>query len=219
MVYYAHVATYGQYCGLAKALDVVGDRWTLLIVRELMGRGGLRYTDLRDGLPGIATNLLASRLRSLEKGGVITREAAPPPIATTLFRLTPRGESLRPAIVELGRWGVPLLAEAPETDAFRGHWLSWPVELYLRDPQPDHPATAIQLHAGSEAVVIETANGEIRTRVGVSEHPDAVLSGSPQIVAAALMGSVPLDIARTQGLHFEGDPAVLQRLQPAGQPA
>ena len=83
--------SYGQFCGLAKALDVIGDRWTLLIVRELLIRGACRYTDLRNGLPGIATNLLAERLRELEEAGVIEREEAPPPIATTLFRLTPRG--------------------------------------------------------------------------------------------------------------------------------
>src|ERR687885_1607076 len=82
---------YGQYCAVAKALDLVGDRWTLLIVRELLLRGPCRYTDLRHGLPGIATNLLADRLRELERAGIISREDAPPPVATALFRLTPRG--------------------------------------------------------------------------------------------------------------------------------
>ena len=86
--------TYGQNCALAKALDVIGDRWTLLIVRELMIRDCCRYTDLRNGLPGIATNLLTERLKDLEKAGLLTREAAPPPVATTLFRLTMRGKEL-----------------------------------------------------------------------------------------------------------------------------
>ena len=80
--------SYGQNCALAKALDVVGDRWTLLIVRELMIRDRCRYTDLRNGLPGIATNLLAERLNEMEQAGLVTPEAAPPPIATTLFQLT-----------------------------------------------------------------------------------------------------------------------------------
>jgi DNA-binding HxlR family transcriptional regulator len=74
---------YGQHCALAKALDVIGDRWTLLIVRELLARGPCRYTDVRNGLPGIATNLLAARLRDLERSGIVRREEAPPPIATT----------------------------------------------------------------------------------------------------------------------------------------
>ena len=86
--------TYGQYCALAKSLDVLGDRWTLLIVRELMLAGPSRYTDLRNGLPGIATNLLSERLRELEAAGVVARNEAPPPVATTLFSLTERGEAL-----------------------------------------------------------------------------------------------------------------------------
>src|SRR5215469_16858538 len=101
--------SYGQYCSLAKALDVVGDRWTLLIVRELLLRGACRYTDLRNGLPGIATNLLADRLRELEQADIVSREQAPPPVATTLFRLTERGEELKNVLFELGRWGVPLM--------------------------------------------------------------------------------------------------------------
>src|ERR671934_3026448 len=111
--------SYGQYCSLAKTLDVVGDRWTLLIVRELLLRGASRYTDLRNGLPGIATNLLAERLRELERAGIVAREKAPPPIATTLFRLTPRGEQLRPVLEGLTRWGIPLMAEQEPGDAVR----------------------------------------------------------------------------------------------------
>ena len=75
--------SYGQYCSVAKALDVIGDRWTLLIVRELLLRGACRYTDLKNGLPGIATNLLADRLRELEAAGIVVREQAAPPVATT----------------------------------------------------------------------------------------------------------------------------------------
>src|SRR5258707_3570992 len=113
---------YGQFCPLAKTLDVVGDRWTLLIVRELAARP-CRYTDLRDGLPGIATNLLADRLKSLEAAGIITAESAPPPVATTLYRLAERGEALLPALQELVKWGAPLLAHADETDEVRSRWL------------------------------------------------------------------------------------------------
>src|SRR5574337_1653868 len=121
--------TYGQYCGLAKALDVVGDRWTLLIVRELLARGPGRYTDLREGLPGIATNRLAERLKDLEDAGVLQREETPPPVAATLLRLTPRGEALLPALMELGRWGAPLLAKPGKKDRFRSHWLALPIAV------------------------------------------------------------------------------------------
>ena len=208
------MATYEQYCALAKALDVVGDRWTLLIVRELLSRGPLRYTDLRGGLPGIATNLLADRLRQLEAAEIVRRETIPPPVASTLFRLTPRGETLRPVVVELGRWGAPLLADAPPTDTFRAHWLTWPVEVFLHDSEPGGPPVTIQLDVGDDSVYVESGGGAPRLRRGRAEHPDAVLAGPPQLVAAALMGSLSLDAARAAGLRFEGDPRALRRLQP-----
>src|SRR5579884_3950205 len=130
--------SYGQYCAVARALDVLGDRWTLLIVRELLLRGACRYTDLRAGLPGIATNLLADRLRELEDAGVILRRELPPPVASTVFELTPRGEALKPVLSELGRWGIPLMSAGPAPDdAFRAHWLAWPVEQFLSDHEPD----------------------------------------------------------------------------------
>src|SRR2546423_15133465 len=94
---------YAQFCGLAKALEIIGDRWTLLIVRELMAHRRCRYTDLQNGLPGIATNLLADRLRELEQAGIIQREQAPPPIATTLFSLT-RSEERRVGKECRSRW-------------------------------------------------------------------------------------------------------------------
>src|SRR5204862_2740055 len=114
--------SYDEYCAMAKSLDVVGDRWTLLIVRELALSGACRYTDLRNGLPGIATNLLADRLRELERTGVIEREEAPPPVATTLFRLTENGRALRPAVHALVQWGAPRLGDGIGEDSFRSHW-------------------------------------------------------------------------------------------------
>src|SRR5262249_52193093 len=127
--------SYDQYCSLAKSLDVVGDRWTLLIVRELTLRGPSRYTDLRNGLPAIATNLLADRFRAREQAGVVEREGAPPPIATTLFRLTPRGEQLKPVLEDLVRWGVPLMTELKPKDTVESRWLAWAVELMVSDSQ------------------------------------------------------------------------------------
>src|SRR5919197_3297835 len=102
--------SYDQYCAVARALDVVGDRWSLLIVRELLLRGSCRYTDLRYGLPGIATNLLAERLRELEEAGLVRRVEAPPPIATTLFELTERGRELEDALYALVQWGAPFMS-------------------------------------------------------------------------------------------------------------
>src|SRR6201998_897121 len=98
--------SYGQYCSVAKALDVIGDRWTLLVIRELLLQGPCRYTDLRNGPPGIAPTLLAERLRELEAAGLVRREEAAPPVATTLFHLTEAGAGLEPVLEALGTWGV-----------------------------------------------------------------------------------------------------------------
>src|SRR3954452_3373561 len=111
--------SYGQYCSVAKALDLLGERWTLLIVRELLARGACRYTDLRAGLPGIATNLLAERLRELGSAGLFVLEDASPPVATTLFSLTERARALQPLISALGCWGVPLMRDSSPVEQFR----------------------------------------------------------------------------------------------------
>jgi DNA-binding HxlR family transcriptional regulator len=206
--------SYGQYCALAKALDAIGDRWTLLIVRELLIRGGCRYTDLREGLPGIATNLLVDRLRELEQAGVVRREEAPPPVATTLFHLTPRGEELEPVLYQLGRWGAPLLQNASRKDSFRAHWLVLPARHWLKDHAPERPLIQIEVRAGGEPMAVETVNGVVQTRVGSIDHPDAVISGTPQLVAGLLAGKMDLKKARAAGLKYEGDPKTLRRLQP-----
>jgi DNA-binding HxlR family transcriptional regulator len=205
--------SYGQYCSVAKALDVIGDRWTLLIVRELLAQGPSRYTDLRRGLPGIATNLLAERLRELEQAGIVLREDAPPPIATALFSLTPRGQQLRPVIEELGRWGIPLMADTTPDEQYRGYWLQLPVELYLADTDPEHAPTTIEVRAGDQPMLIEASDGAITTRAGTSEHPDAVLSGPPQLVLGVVTGELDPDEAIESGLTFEGDRQALERLQ------
>jgi DNA-binding HxlR family transcriptional regulator len=206
--------SYKQYCALAKALDLVGDRWTLLIVRELLIRGRCRYTDLRNGLPGIATNLLADRLRELERAGLVSREEAPPPIATTLFQLTPRGAALEPVVHQLGRWGGPLLARPSKGDAFRTHWLSLPARLHLRDNAPERPPVTLEIRTGDEPLTIEAREGAVHTRPGASAHPDAVLSGPPSMIVAMLTGKLGLSEARAAGLKYVGDPEVLRRVQP-----
>ena len=132
--------TYRQYCSIAKALDIVGDRWTLLIVREMLVRGPARYTDIREGVPGIATNLLADRLRELIREGLVSRRDAPPPVAATVFELTERGRELEPVLLALGRWGAPYMSDGPsEDDQFRSRWLAWPAAMFLTDGEPERP--------------------------------------------------------------------------------
>src|SRR5271154_6782618 len=126
--------SYREYCAVAKALDAVGDRWSLLIVRELALRGACRYSDLQDGLPGISTNLLADRLRELEQADVVAKRDPRPPVATPLFQLTDHARALVPLLRDPMGWGVRYMVGGPgPEDHFRTRWLTWPAEMFLVD--------------------------------------------------------------------------------------
>jgi DNA-binding HxlR family transcriptional regulator len=206
--------SYGQYCSVAKALDVVGDRWNLLIIRELMIRGACRYTDLKNGLPGIATNLLSERIRDLESAGLIRREDAPPPVATTLFHLTGAGAELRPVLAALGAWGVRYMAEPASGDEFRGHWFAFPASFFLHDREPAGPPVSIELRTASSPVVIEVSGGSVTTRLGSAAAPDLVLHGEPQLILGLLSGRCTTAEMTDRGLEISGDTSVLQRVLP-----
>jgi DNA-binding HxlR family transcriptional regulator len=206
--------SYKQYCAIAKALDVIGDRWSMLIVRELLLQGACRYTDLQNGLPGIATNLLAERLRDLEREGIVTREEAPPPIAATLFRLTPRGQALETILFELGRWGAPLMTEPDQQDAYRCRWLVSAVNPFVIDRTPDEPPVTIELRTGDEAITVETREGKVHTHPGAAAKPDLILTGPPQLLVGVLNGQLNLTTARARGLQTRGNAKILRRLRP-----
>jgi DNA-binding HxlR family transcriptional regulator len=200
------VRQYGQFCALAKALDVVGDRWTLLIVRELSIRP-CRYTDLRDGLPGIATNLLADRLKSLEAAGVIVSEAAPPPIATTLYRLTDRGEGLLPAMGALGRWGLPLVRDRHPHDEFRPRWIVPAVwAIFGQIDVDDLAPVTVVLTVDDEPLTVRIEEGRVRAELGATPNPDLEVSCDSDTAFGLLSGGLDLDeIARTGAARVIGD--------------
>jgi DNA-binding HxlR family transcriptional regulator len=124
--------SYDHYCGAARALDAVGDRWTLLIVRELLA-GPRRYTDLHADLPGVSTDVLASRLRDMEQGGIATRRRLPPPASAFVYQLTARGRGLLPVLQALYAWGADDLGERRPTDAVRAHWFALPLRTRLQE--------------------------------------------------------------------------------------
>jgi DNA-binding HxlR family transcriptional regulator len=206
--------SYGEYCSIAKALDVVGDRWTLLIVRELLIRGGCRYTDLKDGLPGIATNLLSDRIRELESAGLIRREDAPPPVATTLFHLTEAGAELLPVLDAIGRWGIRYMREPADGDTCRGHWFAFPAALFLHDSEPDAPPVSIELHAADSPAVIEVSGVSTRTRLGTATAPDVTLRGEPRVILALFAGALSVAQAADLGLEIRGETLALERVLP-----
>lgn len=204
--------SYHQWCALAKALDVVGDRWVLLIVRELLIRGPCRYTDIRGGLPGIATNLLAERLRELQEVGIVVCEQAPPPIATALYSLTPRGRALEGVILALGRWGATLLGGRKGDDIFLPHWLVPPLRLHLVDSRPKEPRMEIEVRVGGVAIAITADGGNLDVRLGHAGRAAAIVSGKPEAILALFAGRTPL--ASSAGVKIEGDVLALSRIIP-----
>jgi DNA-binding HxlR family transcriptional regulator len=203
--------SYGQFCGLAKGLDVIGDRWTLLIVRELLIRGPSRYSDVRAGLPGIPTNLLADRLREMESAGLIERDMAPAPATAALYKLTSRGEALEPVVAALGRWAAPLLASPEPSDVFLPHWLVLPARLYLVDRAPGEPTVSVEVRDQDERVTIEAIKGVVRARVGAAEHPDVTLTGPTPVVWQLLLGKIGAGEATEAGVRIEGRRSALKR--------
>jgi len=205
--------TYGQWCALAKALDVIGDRWTLLLVRELVLQGPCRFTDLRNGLPGIASNLLSTRLKELEENGVIRRESAPPPVATTLFHLTALGHRLEPALQALTVWGVNLKTEiGADDEAFRAHWMTYPLHWVLEDSRPRDALATIQLVAAGEPVIVEVDGGHIRVCPGQTQPADLTIKGHPDAIMGLLLGRIPISQADAVGLEVTGRTALLRRV-------
>ncbi|MFI9759808.1 winged helix-turn-helix transcriptional regulator [Streptomyces sp. NPDC051963] len=147
--------SYDQYCSAARALDLVGDRWTLLIVRELLA-GPRRYTDLHADLPGVSTDVLASRLKDMERDGLTSRRRLPPPGAAFVYELTGRGRELLPVLQALGAWGQTELGERRPTDAVRAHWFALPLLRSLE---------------GEGLVEVRLEEGEFHVYVGAEEGP------------------------------------------------
>jgi DNA-binding HxlR family transcriptional regulator len=162
------VKSYNQYCPVAHALDVVGERWALLIVRELIEHDQLRYSDLHANLPGCGTNILAARLKDLERHGVVQRRKLPPPAASTVYELTEYGQELRSVLHVLAHWGARSLGPpTAETDLEPG-WLAGALEMAL---PADHVGSAIEFHVGDE--VASFVGGE--SQEGALEAPDAII--------------------------------------------
>lgn len=163
---------YDLYCPVAHALNLVGERWALFVVLELM-RGPKRYTDLVESLPGIGTNILASRLRDLEAGGIVTRRRLPPPAASRVYELTDYGRELKPAIRELALWGARSLGPPGVEDELFAGWLENAIDTVLA---PIAPPGRFEFHVGDE--VASLVDGEALP--GPIEDPDVVVTGEPE---------------------------------------
>lgn len=205
--------SYQQYCGLAYALDIVGERWTLLIVRELVP-GPRRFKDLLDGLPGISTNLLTERLKSLAEQGLLTQRILPPPAGSTVYELTPLGRSLEPMLLELGRWGSqfvpPTLGDAT---LLRLGSYALTFKTFFRPELAQGIDETYELRIGGEVLQVQVKDGHIDVQQGHVYRPDAIIHTDMPTFMQLLPGELPPHAAIAGGrVCVEGDPAALDRL-------
>lgn len=204
--------SYDQYCPLSRALDAIGERWTLLIVRELLA-GPRRYTDLHADLPGVSTDVLAARLKEMKRDGLVTRRRLPPPANAAVYELTSRTLGLVPALTALADWGAAELAEPGPTDALRAHWFALPLMRLLGELAVPHEGTVnIRLGEGSFRIEI-TATGPSYGH-GPADHPDAELTLDRQACAELARGEATLhELTRRQRISVEGDSPLAKALR------
>jgi DNA-binding HxlR family transcriptional regulator/putative sterol carrier protein len=203
--------TYGDGCAIARGLDVIGERWALLVVRELL-LGPKRYTDLKKGLPNASPNVLSERLRELEQAGVVRRGTLPPPASSRVYELTDWGRGLEGIVVELGRWTAS--SPLPPSEGPIG---SDSVALALRtlfDPAAAKGLKAsYQLRLGDDRFRVEVSNGEIEVERGEIDDPNATIETDPATFGSVLWEGLSLAAAQRAGeLSVEGDAAAADRL-------
>ena len=190
---------YDQYCPVAHALGLVGERWALLIVRELL-HGPQRYTDLTANLPKIGTNILSSRLKDLEACGIVAKRRLPPPAASQVYELTEYGRALKPVIRELAVWGIRSLGPPSLEDAPAAHWLEDALDTVFAPVAPDG---SFEIHVGGD--VASLVDGEARP--GPIEDADVVLRAADPAAFYHLFVE-----RRWDGITVEGDRGLLDRL-------
>jgi DNA-binding HxlR family transcriptional regulator/putative sterol carrier protein len=196
--------SYGQYCTVARALDVVGERWTLLLVREL-STGPKRFKDLLEGLPGIGTNLLASRLKMLEGEGIVRRATLPPPAGSSVYELTGLGRELEPVIVALSRWGARFLDAPHEGDELRAGWAAVAMRSALGARGGSSGTYELRIDGEAFHLRIRDGGNGAEARQGSAPDPDLVVEGDSGTFLALASGRLgPQEAVESGMLRVEG---------------
>lgn len=206
----ATMRTYDDGCAAAHALDLVGERWALLVVRELL-LGPKRFTDLRAGLPHASPNVLAQRLRELEGAGIVRRRKLPPPAASKVYELTDWGLELEPVIVRLGRWGARSPSK-PRDAALGVDSLILSFRTMFDARAAEGLGASYELRLGEDRFRAVVADGRFEIERGNAEHPDAIVEGDSATLAALVYGDLKLaEALRSGDLRIEGDKPVVER--------
>ena len=204
---------YQQYCALARALDVAGDRWTLLIVREVMP-GPRRFSDLLDGLPGVSRNLLTQRLRDLERDGVVTRRELPPPAARQVYDLTDDGRDLAAAIGPLIAWGARRVSERQPTDTFHPRWPAVAMSVLADRGAATGVRETYQFVIDRWAFHFVVDDGAVNVSDGWADDPAVTWTTDEDTWSQIVSGTLTASAAVASGvLTIEGDAKAANRLR------
>jgi DNA-binding HxlR family transcriptional regulator len=213
--------TYDDACAAAHALDLVGERWALLVVRELL-LGPKRFTDLRAGLPHASPNVLAQRLRGLEEAGIVRRRRLPPPAASRIYELTDWGEELEPVIVRLGRWGARSPSRAEDAPLGVDSLILSFRTIFDTEAAEGLEAT-YELRLGEDRFRAEVTGGSFEVERGGAERPDATIEADSTTLAGLVYRGRPLaEALRSGDVKIEGDERAVERfltLFPLPEPA
>lgn len=202
--------TYNQTCSVAGALDVLGERWTLLLIRELL-TGPKRYNDLLDALPGIGTNLLADRLKNLTNDGLITQSKLPPPAAASVYELTEAGERLEPVLLELVRWGMRYQRKAKKSATYRATWTAVAMRAFFQPERARGMRLSCEFRVRDEVFNAQVRDGELHTAAGSAPAPDVVVTTTPEIFRRFESGEDPADLEKTGKWKVTGSSAALKK--------
>lgn len=205
--------TYNRYCALSRALDVVGERWTFLIVLELLS-GPKRFTDLEEGLGGIARNLLSSRLKHLRACGLVEKTQLDPPARATVYQLTQKGEDLEPVIRHLQRWGLDFLGRPDEDQKLRPQWILQGLIALVDDDDIRGISATYEFHLDDTTFHLQLDDGTIRGREAPFDGADLTIRGSARaFVEAMLSREDPEQLLEKRDLTFDGDPDLFVTLR------
>ncbi|HKW44424.1 MAG TPA: winged helix-turn-helix transcriptional regulator [Candidatus Eremiobacteraceae bacterium] len=201
---------YGQYCGFARALETVGERWALLIIRDLLV-GPKRFTDLRLGLAGIPTNVLTARLKELEAGGVIRRRLLPRPTGSIIYELTPYGSELEDIVVRLGRWGAKSMGDPRSGETITPDSMVSAMRSTFRPEKARGIRVSYEFHFG-EIIIHAKVNGpKVDVAAGALPSADLIVETGPAI-KGLLTGELAPEVAIERGLvKITGNPAHLMK--------
>jgi DNA-binding HxlR family transcriptional regulator len=204
--------SYAQLCGVATALDVIGDRWTPLVLRDLL-LGPLRFGDLADGLPGIGTNTLAARLKHLEAAGVVRRRLLPLPDRGTSYELTGYGRELEPILMALGRWGTRSMGRLPAELATRSRWLVAAMLAFHDEGKSVERRTTWELRLSDGPFTVRAEQASLTAVAGTPDASDLVIATDDETMHRLLTRQLPPDDAiATRAVALDGDGTALPRL-------